>query len=168
MFKYLSLFAFIAIIWSKNYNIMGTGLELNNIQDFEIIIENLSNDAIALGLTTNHFEYIIINTLTENGTTSNTKKSSQKLYIDIEINNEKIGIEATRGLSYSILLSFKRPIQYTTNSKSYTKIVNTWTLKKNFLVMPENLLSVKKIISNELIKLLDNFSSALLRANNLK
>ena len=86
MSKYLSAFAFITIIWSNDYHIMGSGLELDDIQDFEIVIENLSKDAIKLGLTSNHFEYIIINSLIENGTASNTKKSSQTLFIDIEIN----------------------------------------------------------------------------------
>ncbi len=166
MSKYLSTFVFITIIWSNDYHIMGSGLELDDIQDFEIVIENLSKDAIELGLTSNHFEYIIINFLIENGTASNTKKSSQTLFINIEINNEKIGIETTKGLSYSISLSFKRPIHYTANAKSYTKTVNTWTLKKEYLVMPKNLLDIKNIISNELIKLLKSFSSALLRAHN--
>jgi len=167
MSKYLSTFAFITIIWSNDYHIMGSGLELDDIQDFEIVIESLSKDAIELGLTSNHFEYIIINSLIENGTASNTKKSSQTLFIDIKINNEKIGIETTKGLSYSISLSFKRPINYTANTKSYTKTVSIWTLKKEYLVMPKNLLDIKKLISNELIKLLNSFSSALLRANNL-
>ena len=162
-----SLVFLLSGVWGQP-PISGTGLELEPLDGFEILVEDMDSFTKNIGLTESYIETKTKLALRTNGTPPTRGESRAYLYININI------LENTGGYIYNIDLQFNRPVHYVAfdinpmidfpkNKNIYYKYgVNTFS-KSLIGSTPTN--GALQHISNSLISLIDQFSIALLEAN---
>ena len=168
----LTLTLFLGIAWGQSqYVTVGTGLELETINDFDILVESYDDNPIYknIGLTSQYIETKVKLALRSNGIIpEGTKSSSRYLYVNINMLYDM-------GYIVNIALQFKRPVQYLINEDltvlhKFDDVDNVRykfgvaTYSKNMLVTTPSQGALGHIVS-QLVIMIDKFSLALLEAN---
>ena len=163
--KFFGYLLIISSVLTQNYRIMGTGLELDRLNDFEIIIDDFNNVANTIGLNKNYFETKINLLLNENGTPPNILSTTNFLIVKIkfiEMNSfSKIGNQYFASIS----ISFQRLIGYDAVSKRYSKTGQVWHSDPVYVPIRINLENFRKDIMKVVEKKINQFSKSLLLAN---
>ena len=169
----LTLTLFLGIVWGQSQFIKmgGTGLELETINNFEIVVEPYDDNPIYknIGLTSQYIETKVKLALRSNGIIpSGGNNLTRYLYVNINMLYD-------RGYTYNINLMFKRPVQYPINEDLYVihkfdEVDNVRyqfgvaTYSKNMLITTPPQGALDHIVSS-LVMMIDKFSLALLEAN---
>ncbi len=164
----MKFFGYLLIISSalaQNYRIMGTGLELDKLNDFELIIDDFNDVANTLGLKKDFFETRINLLLNENGTPSNILPTSNFLFVKINFIEMHSLSKIENQYFASISISFHRLIGYDAVSKRYSKIGEVWHSDTNYIPIRINLENFRKDIIKVVEKKISKFSKSLLLAN---
>ena len=163
--KYFGYLLIISSALAQNYRIMGTGLELDRLNDFEIIIDDFNNVANTLGLKKDYFETKINLLLNENGTPSNILPTSNFLFVKINFIEMPLPSKIENQYLASISISFHRLIGYDAVSKRYSKTGQVWHSDPVYVPIRINLENFRKDIMKVVEKKINQFSKSLLLAN---
>ena len=164
----MKFFAYLLIISSaiaQNYRIMGTGLELDRLNDFEIIIDDFNDVANTLGIKKDYFETKIILLLNKNGTPPNILPTSNFLFVKINFIDMHSFSKIENQFFASISISFHRLIGYDALSKRYSKKGQLWHSDTDYIPIRINLENFRKDIMKVVEKKINQFSKSLLLAN---
>ena len=163
--KYFGYLLIISSALAQNYRIMGTGLELDRLNDFEIIIDDFNDVANTIGLKKDYFETKINLLLNENGTSPNILPTSNFLFVKINFIEMHLPSKIENQYLASISISFHRLIGYDAVSKRYSKTGQVWHSDPVYVPIRINLENFRKDIMKVVEKKINQFSKSLFLAN---
>lgn len=155
-----------SFVFTQDYRIMGTGLELDELDDFLVIINDFDEFSNSMGLDKNYFETEINLLLDKNNTPSATTLTQNFLFVKIEIVNLYPSSKIENQFFASISISFNRSIGYDAIARKYSKVGKVWHTDTVYVPIRINVEIFKKDIMEEVKKKINQFSSSLIEANN--
>ena len=163
--KFFGYLLIISSVLTQNYRIMGTGLELDRLNDFEIIIDDFNDVANTIGFKKDYFETKINLLLNNNGTSPNISPTTNFLFVKIKFIDMPLFSTIENQYFASISISFHRLIGYDAVSKRYSKTGLVWHSDTVFVPIRINLENFRKDIMKAVEKKINQFSKSLLLAN---
>ena len=151
----------IGVLYSNDYAVLGTGLELDRIDDYQVdvLLHNTKN--LDFDFNKHRIETYVTNNLFEKGLDQNKKYSDNRLTVNIEFGSY-IG---NGGFETRVWLSFFRPGTYIASKVKYKKLSQVWRTDTSFIFSnPKHTkfeLDIMKIVEAHLEK----FSISLYKAN---
>ena len=155
------LFLLIGLVYSNDYAVLGTGLELNRIDDYEVdvILHNTKN--LDFDFNEHSLETFIINNLFERALDQNKKYSDNSLTVNIEFGSY-IG---NGGFETRVWLSFFRHGTYIASKVKYKKLSQVWRTDTSFIFSNPKHTKFESDIMKTVEAHLEKFSISLYKAN---
>ncbi len=166
MVRYILYFMIFSSIMSQDIRIMGTGLELDRMNDFTVIMKEFDKNALSIGLNENYFDSKINLLLDKNGTPASTTLTNNSLSIELKIINNLKPRNVKNHYYAFIAIKFSRPSGYKAAARKYTKVSDVWSTESTFVPMHGDLDRFKNEIMIVIENKINKFSNSLIKANN--
>ena len=150
-----------SLLYSNDYAVSGTGLELDRIDDYEvdILLHNTKN--LDFDFSEHSLETYVTKYLFERALDQNKKYSNNRLNVNIEFGSY-IG---NGGFETRIWLSFFRPGTYIASKVKYKKLSQVWGTDTSFIFSNPIHTNFKKSIIEIVDEHLKRFTNSLHKAN---
>ena len=151
----------VCVLYSNDYAVLGTGLELDRIDDYQVdvLLHNTKN--LDFDFNKHSIETYVTNNLFEKGLDQNKKYSDNRLTVNIEFGSY-IG---NGGFETRVWLSFFRPGTYIASKVKYKKLSQVWRTDSTFIFSNPIHTNFKKNIIEVLDEHLKRFTNSLQKAN---
>ena len=151
----------IGLVYSNDYAVLGTGLELDRIDDYEVdvLIHNTKN--LDFDFNEHSIEIYVINNLFERALDQNKKYSDNRLIVNIEFGS----YVGNGGFETRVWLSFFRPGTYIASKVKYKKLSQVWRTDTSFIFSNLKHTKFESDIMNIVEAHLEKFSISLYKAN---
>tara|TARA_B100000963_G_scaffold136131_1_gene118476 strand:+ start:466 stop:957 length:492 start_codon:yes stop_codon:yes gene_type:complete len=156
-----TLILLIGLVYSNDYAISGTGLELDRIDDYEVdvLLHNTKN--LDFDFNEHSLETYVTKYLFERALDQNKKYSENRLNVNIEFGSY-IG---NGGFETRVWLSFFRPGTYIASKVKYKKLSQVWRTDNSFIFSNPNHTKFESDIMKIVEAHLEKFSISLLKEN---
>ena len=166
MVRYILYLLIFSSILGQDIRIMGTGLELDRMDDFTVIMKEFDENALSIGLNENYFYSKIILLLNKNGTPSSTALTNNSLSIELRVINNLKSPKVKNYYYAFISMKFSRPSGYKAAARKYTKLSDVWSTESTFVFMHGDLNRFRNEIMTVIENKINQFSNSLIKANN--
>ena len=156
-----TLILLIGFVYSNDYAVSGTGLELDRIDDYEvdILLHNTKN--LDFDFNEHSLETYVTKYLFERALDQNKKYSNNRLNVNIEFGSY-IG---NGGFETRVWLSFFRPGTYIASKVKYKKLSQVWRTDTSFIFSNPKHTKFESDIMKIVEAHLEKFSISLYKAN---
>ena len=156
-----TLFLLIGVLYSNDYAVIGTGLELDRIDDYEVdvLLHNTKN--LDFDFNKHSIETYVTYNLFDKALDQNKKYSDNRLIVNIEFGSY-IG---SGGFETRVWLSFFRPGTYIASKIKYKKLSQVWGTDTSFIFSNPVHTNFKKSIIEVVDEHLKRFTNSLHKAN---
>ena len=151
----------IGLVYSNDYAVLGTGLELDSIDDYEVdvILHNTKN--LDFDFNEHSIETYVIDNLFERALDQNKKYSDNRLTVNI-VFGSYVG---NGGFETRVWLSFFRPGTYIASKVKYKKLSQVWRTDTSFIFSNPRHTKFESDIIKIVEAHLEKFSISLYKAN---
>ena len=156
-----TLILLIGLVYSNDYAVSGTGLELDRIDDYEvdILLHNTKN--LDFDFNEHSLETYVTKFLFERALDQNKKYSDNRLNVNIEFGSY-IG---NGGFETRVWLSFFRPGTYIASKVKYKKLSQVWRTDTSFIFSNPKHTKFESDIIRIVEEHLEKFSKSIYKAN---
>ena len=146
--------------FGQNYTPNVSGLELKDINDFDIVVENINKNN--LGISREFIDSKVKLMLRKNGISPSYNKSGPYLYINLFLREDLSVSGKSFGFSFVLTIEFKRLVVYGYEGNLFETVGPTWE-KTNHLAT--NASRARQGVIDMLQDVIDQFSVSLIDAN---
>ena len=151
----------LSLVYSNDYAVLGTGLELDRIDDYEVVVLLHNTKNLDFDFNKHSIEIYVTKNLFEKALDQNKKYSDNRLIVNIEFGSY-IG---NGGFETRVWLSFFRPGTYIASKIKYKKPSQVWVTDTSFIFSNPIHTNFKKEIIEAVDEHLKRFTNSLHKAN---